>query len=296
MDAGSVLAARVLALTDDADRSAQAAVVRAFTLFLLAHVTVRTLLWAQRADDWVAGRYLMAAGLAACAWIAWRREAHVRAAAVAACAVLAIKFAASFPTTSNHFFIEFLCVALLAFCDPRVAAERALLLSTLRWMTVIVLFYTGLQKVLYGTYFDAQFLGVALGHKASFAWLLGWIVPPEEMARLQDLHPLGAGSGPFAIRSPLAVLASNGVYVFEILTPAALVWRRTRPWAAGAALLVVAAIEAGARELLFGLLFVNLLLLFFARPVNRAVLPASLAVLLALAASRFGLLPRVVFN
>jgi hypothetical protein len=292
----SMLAARVLALTDDADRSAQAAIVRAFTLFLLAHVAIRTLLWAHRADDWIAARYAMAAALAVCAWLGWRRPEQARTAAAAAGAVLAIKLIASFPTTSTHFFIEFLCVGLLAFCDPRVGDERALLLSTVRWLTVIVLFYTGLQKVLYGTYFDAQFLGVSIGHKPSFAWLFGWLVPAEEMARLNDLHPLGAGKGPFAIRSPLALLVSNGVYVFEMLAPLALVWRRTRPWAAVATLMVVAAIEIGARELLFGLLFVNLLLLFFDRPVNRALLPVSLAVLAVLTASRFGLLPHFFFN
>ena len=291
-----MLAARVLALTDDADRSLQAAVVRAFTLFLLTHVAVRTLLWAERADDWIAGRFVMAAGLAVCAAIAWRHPERSRAAATGAVAILAIKLVASFPTTSNHFFIEFLCVSLLAFCDPDAAGERALLLSTARWLTAIVLFYTGLQKVLYGTYFDAQFLGLSIGHKPSFEWLFSWLLPAAELARLRDLHPLGAGAGPFDIRSPLALLVANGVYLFEMLAPAALVWRRTRPWAAAATLLVVAAIEAGARELLFGLLFVNLLLLFFARPVNRALLPVSLAALALLTASRIGLLPRFFFN
>ena len=49
-----MLAARVLALTGDADRGGQAAIVRAFTLFLLAHVVVRTLQWTVEADDWLA--------------------------------------------------------------------------------------------------------------------------------------------------------------------------------------------------------------------------------------------------
>jgi hypothetical protein len=289
-------AARVLSLTDDGDRAHHAAIVRAFTLFLLAHVTVRTLLWAHRADDWLAGRYLLAAGLAGCALLAWRRPERARAAATGAWALLAIKLVASFPITSNHFFIEFLCVALLVLCDPRDGAQRALLLEAARWLTVIVLFYTGLQKVLYGTYFDAQFLGLSIGHKPTFAWLFAWLVPADEIARLQALHPLAPGNGPFAIRSPLALAAANGVWLFEMLAAPALVWRRTRPIAAVAALVVVACIEAGARELLFGLVFVNLLLLFFAHPVNRTLLPASLGALAALVASRLGLLPRFFFN
>jgi hypothetical protein len=93
------------------------------------------------------------------------------------------------------------------------------------------------------------------------------------MARLRALHPLAPGNGPYAIRSPLALLIANGVYVFEMVTPVLLIWRRTRPYAAVAVLIVLAGIEVGARELLFGVLFVNLLLLFFARPVNRTLLP-----------------------
>lgn len=289
-------AARVLALVGDDDRSAQAAVVRAFTLFLLAHVAVRTLQWTVRADDWLVARALMTVLLAACAALAAARPARTRAAAAVALLLLAVKLAVSFPTTSNHFFIEILCVGLVVLCDAGDGDERALLLAGARWLTVIVLFHSGVQKVLHGTYFDAQFLGLSIGHKPSLAWLFGWIVPAAELARLDSLHPLAPGKGPFAIHSPLALVIANGVYLFELAAPLLLVWRRTRPWAAVATLAVIAAIEVGARELLFGLLFVNLLLLFFARPVNRALLPASLAALAVLAASRVGLLPSFWFN
>jgi hypothetical protein len=291
-----MVAARVLSLTDDADRSAHAAIVRAFTLFLLAHVVVRTLQWTLRADDWLAGRWLMTLLLAGCAAVAWRQPARTRAAAAVALVIMAIKLIASFPTTSNHFFLELLCLGLIVLCDPGAADERALLLSAARWLTVVVFFYSGLQKVLYGTYFDAQFLGLSLGHKPALGWLFGWLVPADEIDRLRALHPLAPGKGPFDIRSPLALAVSNGVYLFELAAPPLLVWRRTRPYAAVAALAVISAIEIGARELLFGILFVNLLLLFFARPVNRAVLPASLAALAILAAARIGLLPSFWFN
>lgn len=291
-----MLAARALALTGDADRSGQAAIVRAFTLFLLAHLVVRTLQWTLQADDWLAARWLLTAALTGCALLAWRRPAYTRAAVTAAWLVLAVKLVATFPTTSNHFLIEFLCVGLVALCDADDADQRALLLGGARWLTVIVLFYTGLQKVLYGTYFDAQFLGLTIGHKPSFAGLFGLVLPADELARLLALHPLAPGGGPFAIRSPLALAMANAVWIFELVIPVLLVWQRSRPWAAVAALLVISAIEAGARELLFGILFANLLLLFFARPVNRALLPLSLAILAVLAAVRVGLLPEFWFN
>jgi hypothetical protein len=291
-----MLAARVLALTDDADRSAQAAMARAFQLFLLLHVTTRTLLWALRADDWLASRYLMAAGLATCGLVAWRLPRYARGATVVGLAVLAIKLTASFPATSNHFFLEFLCIALLALCNVEQADERALLLSAARWLTLIVFFWSGLQKLLYGTYFDAAFLGFSISHKPSFAALFGWLVPAGEIARLQGLRPLGPGAGPFAIQTPLAVVMANGVYLFEMLAPLLLVIRRTRGLAALATIGFVFCIEAGALELMFGALFLNLLLLFLPRPVNRTLLPGFAALYAVLVASRLGLLPKFWFN
>jgi hypothetical protein len=291
-----MLAARLLHLADDDDRRAHAAIARAFQLFLLLHVAVRTLLWAGHGERVVWARLLMAAALAACAAVAFADARRAGAASFVAMLLLAIKLGSSFPETSNHFFIEFLCVGLLGLCNLDDAEERALLLSAARWLTVIVLFYSGLQKLWYGTYFDGQFLGYSIGLRSSFAWTFGWLVPAEEVARLRALHPPALGQGPYAIQAPLAVLVSNGVYVFEILAPALLIIRRTRPYAAIAAVLFVAVIEIGAREFMFGALYVNLLLLFFAWPLNRLLLPAFAALFTVLIAARFGALPGFWFN
>jgi len=289
-------AARVLGLMDPVDPSAQDAIARAFQLFLLFHVAVRTLLWAERGDDWLVARWLLAVVLAACAVVAWRDPARARAAAALAWAVLTIKLVASFPGTSNHFFIEYLCVGLLVLCDPRDAGERTLLLAAARWLTVIVFFSSGLQKVLHGTYFDAQFLGFSISSKPSFAALFGWMVPAAEMERLLALRAVGPGAGPYAIQAPLAVMVSNATYLFELLAPAFLVLRRTRHAAALVTLAFVVAIEAGARELMFGALFVNLVLLFLDRPCNRTLLPLWAALFAVLIAVRIGLLPEFFFN
>ncbi len=291
-----MLAARLLHLADDDDRRAQAAIARAFQLFLLLHVTVRTLLWAGHGEHVVWVRLLMAAALAVCTAVAFADARRARAASLAAMLLLAIKLGSSFPETSNHFFIEFLCVGLLALCDLDEAEERGLLLSAARWLTVIVLFYSGLQKLWYGTYFDGQFLGYSIGLRSSFAWTFGWLVPAEEIARLQALHPPALGNGPYAIQSLPAVLVSNAVYVFEMIAPVLLIVRRTRPYAAIAAVLFVAAIESGAREFMFGALYVNLLLLFFSWPLNRTLLPAFAVLFTVLVAVRFGALPGFWFN
>jgi hypothetical protein len=295
-----MLAARVLAATDDTDRSSQAALARAFQLFLLLHVATRTLLWTIRAQQaggaWLAGRYAMSAALIAAGLTAWRVPRRARAAIWLALVVLTIKLATSFPSTSNHFFIEYLCMALLALCDLDAPGERALLLSAVRWLTLIVFFWSGMQKVLYGTYFNASFLGFAISTKASFAALFRWVVPAAEVARLRALRPVAPGVGPFAIQAPLALVMANGVYLFEIAAPLFLLLRRTRTIAAVVTIGFVFCIEAGALELMFGALFLNLLLLFLPRPINRLLLPGFAALYAVLVASRLGLLPRFWFN
>ncbi|MGH7786114.1 MAG: hypothetical protein ACRERC_04560, partial [Candidatus Binatia bacterium] len=296
MSGGGPRVMRLLDLADDDARGAQSAILRAFRLFLLFHVATRTWFWFLREPhDDTAFRVTLAALLTLCALLAVR-PGWQRRATVAALAVLACKLVDSFPSTSNHFFIEILCVALLAAFDLESGEERALCLVTLRWVVVLVLFWTGLQKVLYGTYFDGQFLGFSIATRASFADLFQWILPAAEIDRLRGLRPIGVGSGPFAFQSPLGWLVSNGVYVFEIVAPALLLVRRTRPWAAVAVIAFTALIEIGAREFLFGALFVNLLLLFFARPVNRALLPAFALFYVWMIGVRLGWLPTVAFN
>ena len=287
---------RLLDLADEDDRSAQPITLRAFRLFLLGHVATRTWFWFLREPhDDTAFRVALAALLTVCALLAVRRRWQ-RSATAAATAVLACKLVDSFPSTSNHFFIEFLCVALLAAFDAEAEDERALCLVTLRWVVVLVLFWTGLQKVLYGTYFDGQFLGFSIATRGSFADLFQWILPAEELRRLRAMRPIGLGSGPFALQSPLARLVANGVYVFELVAPALLLLRRTRPWAAAAVIAFTVMIEIGAREFLFGALFVNLLLLFFSRPINRALLPAFALFYAWMIGVRLGWLPAVAFN
>ncbi len=290
-------AARLLGLTDgDADTAVQAAMARGFQLFLLLHVTARTTIWALKDHDEVVLRLARPLGLGLCLGLALLRPALARHATVGALLLLSSKLIASFPATSNHFFIEYCCIALVAFCDLGNADERALALNAARWLLVIVLFWSGVQKVLYGTYFNASFLGFSIAHKPSFASLFSWLVPAEEMARLHGLRVTGVGAGPFAIDSPLALAIANGSYLFEITAPFLLLWRRTRLWAVAATLLFVICIELGARELMFGALFINLLLLFVPRPLNRLLLPGFAAFYAVLIASRLGLLPKFQFN
>ncbi|MEE8508984.1 MAG: hypothetical protein V3T07_07965 [Myxococcota bacterium] len=201
----------------------------------------------------------------------------------AAALLLLVEIAITVPVTANHVFLELLCLALLSVLDERDEREAELLLAAFRWLIGIFFFYTGLQKLLYGYYFDGQFLAYMAGTEDRFAALFGLIIPEEELARLQSYNELlvrpgvyrpRIGAGPYRIDSILFVVLSNSVYLFEMLAGVLLLARRTRAVAAVAAIGFVVMIELGARELTFGVLMVNLLLLFLPGAWIKRLLPA----------------------
>jgi hypothetical protein len=203
---------------------------------------------------------------------------------------LLVELALTFPLTPNHFFLELLAAALLALAGP-AGRDAALVLSGLRWLTAIVLFHTGLQKLSYGHYFTGDFLAFMVGRGDRFAELFRWLLPAAEVARLESYDPMRGGAGPYRVTAPLFVALSNAVWVAELALPFGMVARATRKAAAIAAVGLVVAIQLGAREAGFALIFANLLLLFLPLQLARALLPVWLALLgLALAAAG-GLVP-----
>ena len=163
--------------------------------------------------------------------------------------------------------------------------------ATLRWLTAIVLFSTGLQKVLYGTYFHGDFLAWQLGHDVRFLSFLQFTVSPDEIARLQALAGGATDAGTYRTSDPMLLLASNVSYLGELALPFLLVWKRTRRAAIPAVIALFVLIEAGAREIFFGVLFLNLLLLFSERDWIRRLAPISVALYLLAFSSRMGWLP-----
>jgi hypothetical protein len=181
-------------------------------------------------------------------------------------------------------------VALLAVAG-RGSAGAPLVLAGLRWLAAIVLFHTGLQKLLYGHYFAGDFLAFMVGRGDRFADLFRWVLPSAEVARLAGYDALRSGAGPYRVGEPLFVALSNAVWIAELVLPLGLLARRTRGLAAAAAAALVLAIQLGAREAGFALLFVNLLLLSGPPRLARALLPVFGALLVWALAAAGGLVP-----
>ena len=287
---GPSLAARLVRGVGVGAQSGAAGTVRAFRTFVLLHGFARSWLWVATADDhWTPGLF-GAAVLATVAFgLVWV-PGRAWLAPFVALPALAAQLALTLPLTDNHFFLELYAVGLLALAGK--ADEGApLALAGLRWLCVLVLFHTGLQKVLYGHYFDGQFLAFMVGQGDRFAVAFSPIVSDAQLAALRALDPMRTGQGPFRVDSWLFVAASNAVWILELVLPAFLVHARTRAVATAAAIALVVLIQVGAREVGFALLFGNLLLVFTGQGNRRALLPAALVYGYALVAVATGALP-----
>ena len=264
---------RVLAVAGDADGVERSAGLLVFQRILLLHLAVRT---GFEKFPFERGMpelpLLLAAVFAACLAATFVRRLVPIAIAGALCGMLALLHA-TFPKTSNHFFLELWVLLLSLVIGGDREGEAPVLLAALRFSIAILLFYTGVQKLLYGTYFHGQYLLVEMALKPPFAAVLGWTLPADELARVTAELPDHVGAGPYRTDAPLLLLASNAVYLFELAIPGALLWRRTRAPAVVAVGVFVFAIQSGATELFFGALLVNCVLLFWPRDLHRRAWP-----------------------
>lgn len=199
-----------------------------------------------------------------------------------------------FPNSGNHAYLQFYLFAFLALLFTDEPDDRRLAIRAVQWMVCVVFAYSGIQKLVYGYYADAQFFAWQMDRehwRAAFAPFVG----ADELARLAALGGR-PGDGPYTISSPIVVAASHVSYVVEFAVAPLLFAARTRTIAVAIAIGFIATVEVVARELFFGLLIVNCLLLFLPGAANRrAVVPAAV-VMVALILSRLGVLPEALFH
>jgi hypothetical protein len=198
-----------------------------------------------------------------------------------------------FPLAGNHRYLELVLAVVFSALDGRSQEHRRLQLYSVRFMVVIVLFYSGLQKLIWGYWIDGQFLAFSVGREP-FRAMLGWLIPGDELARLGTYQGT-IGDGPYLVDAPLLIAASNLVWVAEIGFALLLLLPVTRRVAWPAACLVVVAIELVARELMFGVEFCAALTLFARQDrLTRWITPIALLLGLLILV-RLGLLPEVLF-
>ena len=276
-----------------ADARVRAGLLRSFLLALIAVEC-----WERSARLEGLPGFSLAVGLAlaatAAAALVWRAGFEIAATGLAF-AVVATDFASQFPESPNHQYLQLVLLALLLLLREQQEAEVEWLTVCLRWLLVLAVFHAGLQKLLWGQYFDGTFLGYAVSQSERFAAVLGWAMPAAELERLTSLQ-VQEGAGPFAPASPLFVIASNLAFLAEFALPVALLVPATRKLAVLGTLAYFVAIESAAREVFFGGKMAALVLCFAPASWMRVARPIGFAGLAVLLATTFGLVPRWFFS
>ncbi|MHC5023823.1 MAG: hypothetical protein ACYTGG_07915 [Planctomycetota bacterium] len=293
-------ATRLLNLAAPGDEPGWRINIRWLSLFVLLHVAARSFLTIQSAPTetttLLVVRILLTAAAVTGACAAPARPWASRAAA----GLLVVEVVLTLPMTANHVFLELVCLVLFSLLDPRREDDGALAVQAFRWLAGIMFFYTGFQKLLWGFYFDGQFLAWLAGTEDRFAAVFRYAIRADEFERILSYRAGSATpgrylstipSGPYRVDSFLFVALSNAVYVFEMLAGILLLLPRTRVIAAVASIVFVIFIELGARELTFGALMTNLLLLYLPGPWIRRLFPVFLLMYAYLAANALGLVP-----
>lgn len=284
---------RLLDLFAPPGRPWDATGLRAFRSLVLLHAAVRTFFWYVPPDSLLAGAYvtpatvvLMRLGLVVAVVASlWRRAA--RAAVGAAAAAVLVQVSLSFPAVKDPLYLELFCLLSLTLLDVESDSDGPLLRSALCWMAVLVLFHSGLQKVLHGYYFFAELPLAAVADGQSFGELFGWMLPAGEMARLRGLNLSLPDAGPFRSDMALLLIVSNAIWALEIGLAVLVAVPRTRRFGALAAGVLVLVVHVVGGQPLYALLMTQLLLLCipgqWSRRLAWVVAAAYLAVFLAAA-------------
>jgi hypothetical protein len=292
--AAAMFWSRALAILDGDEPGTLASKLRAYEIVFVAVLV--TEYWARAIPKWgaLSGIYVVSLALASvlgplALWWPARRLAF---AGLALTHVVVLW--REFPAAGNHAYLELILCALAAFLDPRRTDEQTLYVRSVRWITCVVLFYGGVQKAVHGYYTRGQFLAYSLGATPWFGTVFRLLMPADEFARLAAFKGQ-VGDGPYLVDHTAFVALSHVVYLIEIALVPLLLVLRTRVLGVLGAVAFVAAIEIGAREIFFGLVYVNMLLVFLPGDQHRKLIPAFAAVLAVLMLSRLGVLPEMVF-
>lgn len=229
----------------------------------------------------------LALGLILVALIFNTRPVARRWAAVAAAGVMALTAIVLFPNTPNHYPLLSLVLLALALFDLDDVDEQPSALATVRWFFVVALFLSGVQKLLYGAYFGAEFFVFRMAGDPIFAQPFEAFMPTAELERIRGLGGMVEGAGPFRTGWMPLVWLSNLTWMAELALPVLLLIRRTRPWAMVATLLFFVGIEVAPREVFFGFIAVQLVLVFGRRDWNGLLMPLWLLALVILTVLRY---------
>jgi hypothetical protein len=244
-------------LTGHSIESQYRAFVRFFTIHTLVFF-VHLVVVARTADGGIVVSAAVLTLTLGCALLCWARPALVPPAMALLVGVSIAEVWINWPGAANHLYLFVLIAAIGATFRSTNEREQAVAVASWTGLALIVFFLTGLQKLLHGTYFNGQFMGIYVEVKSGFGWFIA-LIAPEELTYYETLVEVGVGTGPYDTHSPVVRVLSNSVWVFEMAAPLALLWARWRIVWLVASMVFVLSIQFAAREFIFGLAFSSLL-------------------------------------
>jgi hypothetical protein len=283
-----------LPLLDDVPPRPHTAGLRAFELILI--LVVLTEYWLRALPKWgqLAPAYNVHLAAASLLCLLALRPQWRRAALGALAVSHAVLVWREFPATGNHAYLEVVFFLLATLLSPDDDGDAAIYTRAVRWLVIVVFFWSGVQKLVHGFWFDGSYLAFSLD-SAGFRPVLGLLIPADELTRLAT-YTGEVGDGPYIVRSFPLLALSNGTWLLELALAPLLLWPKTRTAAALIGVILVAAIQVGARELFFGLVFANAILLFLPGTTHRRLVLPVAALLALMIFSRLGALPEAVFH
>jgi hypothetical protein len=202
----------------------------------------------------------------------------------------------TFPGSANHHFLLFWEFAVLFVLAPLGAGARV---SALRWIGAGVIFWSGVQKLAGGVFWNGEYLTYLSAVDARFRAFFSFLVETGELDRLRDLAR--TGTVPLVPRTSAFIVSARLVTILELICPFLLLIRGKVIRLAGvlAASLLVVLIQGGAREATFSLIMLNTLSLSAPEVRERTIRFALgtyvlliLASFVVLASMNVGQLPR----
>ena len=270
---------KFLATVDDHKDEEVSSIVPILRRFLLIEVAIHS--WLSAYGEWGSDLFWQILPFAAILTLtgasAFVPRFQQRGIVIAALATVG-RLCVAFPDVYNHLMLECMIVTALAATDDHIKHQRVTL-QFIKWLIVIIFFWTGLQKLLHACYFEGEFLAYSIATNSHFGTPIEWLFPAE-VELLRSNTPPKFGSGPYRIDSPLFVSISNLSWIAEILLPILLVLRKSRLFAVVATTLFIIGVEWIAHELIFGILFINAILLFTSGRTYRRAQPILLISLL----------------
>ena len=220
--------------------------------------------------------------------LAIRTKKSLRPAATLACAAIATTFVVvTFPTTANHGYATWLLCVTALWIQRLKGQDRMAGLALARWLAAIIMFWSGAQKLLHGTYDHGEFLASQIAvHAQRFAGPLSVVISEADLAHLVESQ---AGSGTFEFTSWQALSLSRAIPIAELLLGVGLLFGTTRLAAAWVAALFVLAIQLVAGEITFAMVMLGVLSTFY--PARQMAAISDVITLVFIVAAALALSP-----